>query len=85
MRRRISIRGRVRPSIRPSVCLSRVIFKRVLGASCAVYPALFIMYFLSSGLQTELFRYLHLSSRLQTEHLYYLHKKPMFFIKHFDE
>ena len=46
MRRRISIRGRVRPSVRPSVGpsvrLSRVIFKRVLGASCAVYPALFL-------------------------------------------
>ena len=45
MRRRISIRGRVRPSVgpsvRPSVRLSRVIFRRVLGASCAVYPALF--------------------------------------------
>ena len=40
MRRRISIRGRVRPSVRPSVRLSRVIFRRVLGASCAVYPAL---------------------------------------------
>ena len=25
----------------PSVRLSRVIFRRVLGASCAVYPALF--------------------------------------------
>ena len=48
MRRRISIRGRVRPSVRPSVrwsvCPSRVIFegeKYILGASCAVYPALF--------------------------------------------
>ena len=30
----------VRPSVGPSVRLSRVIFSRVLGASCAVYPAL---------------------------------------------
>ena len=37
MRRRISIRGCGRPSVRPSP----VIFSRVLGASCAVYPALF--------------------------------------------
>ena len=47
MRRRISLTGCVRPSVgpsvRPSVRLSRVIFKRVLGASCAVYPALFIL------------------------------------------
>ena len=50
MRRRISIRGRVHPSVRPlvrplvrlSVRLSRVIFRRVLDVSCAVYPALFI-------------------------------------------
>ena len=50
MRRRISIRGCVRPSVlrfvrpsvRPSVRMSRVIFRRVLGASCAVYPALFV-------------------------------------------
>ena len=49
MRRRISIRGCVRPSVGPSVRrsvrssvrLSRVIFRRVLGASFAVYPALF--------------------------------------------
>ena len=49
MRRRISIRGCVRPSVGPSVGRSvrrsvrptPVIFKRVLGASCAVYPALF--------------------------------------------
>ena len=43
MRRRISIRGCVRPSVRPSVRMSRVIFegeKRLLGASCAEYPAL---------------------------------------------
>ena len=32
----------VRPSVRPSVGPSRVIFRRVLGASCAVYPALFL-------------------------------------------
>ena len=32
---------RVCPSVRPSVGPSRVIFRRVLGASCAVYPALF--------------------------------------------
>ena len=31
----------VRPSVGPQVRLSRVIFRRVLGASCAVYPALF--------------------------------------------
>ena len=47
MRRRISIRGCVRPSVRPSVGpsvrLSRVIFNRVLGASCAVYPALLFL------------------------------------------
>ena len=50
MRRRISIRGHVRrsvgPSVRPSVRPSRVIFERykvcILGASCAVYPALFL-------------------------------------------
>ena len=42
MRRRISIRGRVRPSVGPSVRLSRIIFRRVLGASCAVYPAFFL-------------------------------------------
>ena len=41
MRRRIFIIGRVRPSVRPSVRLSRPIFRRVLGASCTVYPALF--------------------------------------------
>ena len=40
MRLRISIRGLVRPSIRRSVRPSRVIFRRLLGASCAVYPAL---------------------------------------------
>ena len=44
MRRRISLGGRVRPSVRRSVRLSRVISRRVLGASCAVYPALFIKY-----------------------------------------
>ena len=32
------IRGRVRPTVGPSVRPSRVIFRR---ASCAVYPALF--------------------------------------------
>ena len=34
----------VRASVRPYVRLSRVIFRRVrvLGASCAVYPALFL-------------------------------------------
>ena len=42
MRLRISIRGLVRRSVRPSVPLSHVIFRRVLGASCAVYSALFI-------------------------------------------
>ena len=47
MRRRISIRGRVRPSVGPSVRRSvcPVLFRRwkvrILGASCAVYPALF--------------------------------------------
>ena len=45
MRRRISIRGCVRPSVRrsvgPSVRPSPVIFRRGLGASCAVYQALF--------------------------------------------
>ena len=49
MRLRISTRGCVRPSVGPSVRPSvrrsvgpsRVIFRRVLGASCAVYPALF--------------------------------------------
>ena len=45
MRLCISIRGYVHPSVgpsvRPSVHMSHVIFRRVLGASCAVYPALF--------------------------------------------
>ena len=42
MRRRISIRGRVRPSVRMSVpCYFRRWKVRILGASCAVYPALF--------------------------------------------
>ena len=40
----------VRPSVRPSVRLSRVIFSRVLGASCAVYPALFFFCSTSSSL-----------------------------------
>ena len=35
-----SVRRSVRPSVRPSP----VLFKHVLGASCAVYPALFISY-----------------------------------------
>ena len=35
---------RVYPSVRPSVRPSPVIFRRVLGASCAVYPALFMWY-----------------------------------------
>ena len=30
------------PSVRPSVRPSPVIFKHVLGVSCAVYPALFV-------------------------------------------
>ena len=42
MRRRISIRGRVRPSVRPYVPRYFRSWKvRILGASCAVYPALF--------------------------------------------
>ena len=32
------------PSVRPSVRLTRVIFRWVLGASCAVYPALLMLY-----------------------------------------
>ena len=41
MRRRISIRGPVRPSVRMSVpCYFRSWKVRILGASCAVYPAL---------------------------------------------
>ena len=36
----------VRPSVRRSVGPSPVIFKRVLGASCAVYPALFLFNFM---------------------------------------
>ena len=45
MRRRISIWGRVRPSVRPSVrpLVPRYFRRwkvRILGASCAVYPAL---------------------------------------------
>ena len=44
MRRRVSVRGRVRPSVRPSVGLSvgpsPVIFVGTLGTSCAVYLAL---------------------------------------------
>ena len=43
-----SIRGRVRPSVRPSVRRSvrpsRIIFRRVLGASFAVYPALLYLW-----------------------------------------
>ena len=47
MRRRISIRGRVRPSVRPSVrrmvpCYFRRWKVRILGVSCAVYPTLFL-------------------------------------------
>ena len=34
----------VGPSVRPLIRPSPVIFKRVLGASCAVYPALFSSY-----------------------------------------
>ena len=56
LRRRISIRGRVsspvgpsfRRSVRLSVCpvlLSKV-KARILGASCAVYPALFFLFFI---------------------------------------
>ena len=46
MRRRITIRGRVRPSVRPSVgpyvpCYFRGWKVRPLGASCAVYPLIF--------------------------------------------
>ena len=50
MRRRISIRGSVRPSVGPSVrrsvrpyvpCYFQSWKERILGASCAVYPALF--------------------------------------------
>ena len=41
----MSVGPSVRPSVGPSVGLSvrpsPVIFRRVLGASCAVYPALF--------------------------------------------
>ena len=37
-----SVRPSVDPSVRMSVRPSRVIFRRVLGASCAVYPALFL-------------------------------------------
>ena len=40
-RRRRRRRGCVRPSLGPSARLSRVIFRRILGATCAVYPALF--------------------------------------------
>ena len=36
----MSVRRSVGPSVGPSVRPSRVIFRRVLGASCAVYPAL---------------------------------------------
>ena len=54
MRRRISMRGCVipsvhpsaRPPVRPSVCLSVTPFlRRVLGASCAVCPAMFLYLF----------------------------------------
>ena len=52
MRRRVSIRGcvrpPVRPSVRPSVRLSRVIFGRVPGASCAVYLALLTSRYLTA-------------------------------------
>ena len=41
-----SVRRSVRRSVRPSVRPSPVIFRRVLGASCAVYPALFPQSFL---------------------------------------
>ena len=51
MRRRISIRCRVRPSIRRSVrrsvCPVLFLKVRILGASCAVYPALFYSFPLS--------------------------------------
>ena len=40
-------------SVRPSVRPSPVIFKRVLGASCAVYPALFF-FFSSSDVKKKL-------------------------------
>ena len=38
------------PSVRPSVRPSPVIFKHVLGASCAMYPALFCVLFGIFGL-----------------------------------
>ena len=68
MRRRISIRGcvcpSVRPSVGPSVGPSPVIFKRILGASCAVYPAL-----LESTLVVDLIpgAVVRTQSRTQTE------------------
>ena len=52
-----SVRLSVGPSVRRSVRPSPVIFKRVLGASCAVYPALFlsvpVSFFLARGLSTD--------------------------------
>ena len=45
MQRRISIRGRVRPSVGPYVpCYFWRWKVRILGASCAVYPALFYFF-----------------------------------------
>ena len=63
MRRRISIRGCVRPSVGPSVrrsvrrSVGPVLFSRVkvriLGASCAVYPALFFTIETWDGVKNE--------------------------------
>ena len=84
MRRCISIRGCVRPSVRwsvrPSVRPSPVIFKRVLGASCAVYPALFISIIMSvpcsctsySDFVTSTVIMPYLAMSLNLFHTYYL-------------
>ena len=66
MRRRISIWGCVRPSVRPSVrrsvrrsvrpyvpCYFRRWKESILGASCAVYPALFPLFAFSLSVDGE--------------------------------
>ena len=65
MRRRISIRGRVRSSFRPSVrrsvpCHFRGWKVRILGASCAVYPALFNSMMLHNSMDLIIYAFISL-------------------------
>ena len=61
MRRRISIRGCVRPSVRRTVGRSGTpSLIRVLGASCAVYPALFFCSLLSLPIACRTFKFARL-------------------------